>query len=351
VSRRRRWTLALAALGLFVAVMAAPTAQLRHLALPVIHDPSIPSPATRLAIADGPRPTGAAMPVATLPGRISAILPRADGVVFVGTFDAGLYRFDPAHDAAPVELGDLAGRERFVDALVEHDGHVVAATHRGAVILAPDGRRLGVIAAGEAVAALAVVDGRLVAGTAHGLWTAHGPLGERGPAGETLRVTALAPTTAALYIGTADGVYRLARPLGSQVAAAWHPLVFGTPPAATNVVTALAPLGDGVVAGTDDGGLVLVSAAAVRALPFWEARANDVNPGALAPMGNGVVVGTEGAGLLALDPQAATVRRLGPRAAVSAVAAGARLWFGTADGALFTYDEAAASRIFWINAS
>jgi ligand-binding sensor domain-containing protein len=312
----------------------------------------VPSRAPRLPIADGPAVRAALL--VTLPSRISAILARADGVVFVGTFDAGVFRFDPAHAGAPVAVGALQGRERFVDALVEHDGRIVVGTHRGAVLLAPDGARLGVVATDEAVAALAVVDGELVLGTAHGLWagTPPAPLDARGPDGEPLRVTALAASSARVWIGTATGVYALSRPLHAEVAR-WYPLVFGVPPASTDVVTALVPLDDGVLAGTDDGGLARVTVEGVQALPFSDRRANDVNPGALARLGDGVFVGTEGAGLLRVAASGAVAARPRdwPRARVSAVAAGARLYVGTEEGELWTIQPEAASSIFWMSAS
>jgi ligand-binding sensor domain-containing protein len=295
----------------------------------------VPSTAARLAIADGPAVQASLL--STLPARVSAILERGDGVVFVGTFDAGVFRFDPARDRAPVAVGGLQGRERFVDALAEHDGRIVVGTHRGAVLLAPDGTRAGVVAADEAVAALAVVDGELVLGTAHGLWagTPPAPLDARGPEGEPLRVTALAASDERLWIGTAEGVYALSTPLRAEVAS-WHPLVFGAPAASTNVVTALALLDDGVLAGTDDGGLVRVTIGGVQALPFGDARANDVNPG---------LVRFAPSGLVAARP------RDWPRARVSAVAAGGRLYVGTEEGELWTIQLNAASRIFWMSAS
>ena len=254
-----------------LAATALPTGRLRHLALPVIHDPSVHPDAARIAarldIADGA--IGEATERTQLPARISAILPRADGVVFIGTFDGGLFRFDPARDSAPREIAALDGRERFVDALAEWNGHVVAATHRGAVVLAPDGARAGVLAAGQAVSSLAVAGDELVLGTAHGLWRGRDDVavGERGPDGEILRVTALAATGDHVWIGTPDGVYEVRAPLRAQ-AALWHPLVFGSPGATSNVVTALALAGDGVVAGTDDGGLVFVDDRGVDAAPL-----------------------------------------------------------------------------------
>ncbi|MGZ3408356.1 MAG: hypothetical protein ACXVAN_18025, partial [Polyangia bacterium] len=190
---RRRLLLAAAGAICAVAVTALPTDRLRHLALPLVHDPSVRSTLPKLAIADGDQaPDGSDRPIERmrLPGRISAILPRADGILFVGTFDSGLWRFDPARDRAPREVGSLAGRERFVDALTEWRGHVVAGTHRGAILLSPDGARAGAVAAGEAVSSLALVGDELVVGTAHGLWRGSddAAAGERGPDGEVLRV-------------------------------------------------------------------------------------------------------------------------------------------------------------------
>ncbi len=210
---RRRWILAAVAGAAALASFALPWGRLRYLALPLAHDPSTHPTAARLAVGDDvdTRATEAAR----LPGRISAILPRAGGVLFIGTFDRGLYRFDPTRDRVPVEVGALDGRERFVDALVAYEGHVVAGTHRGAVILGPDGTRAGVLAAGEAVSSLAVAGGELVIGTAHGLWRASDDVavGERGPDGETLRVTALAAAGGRLFVGTPEGVYVVNTPL------------------------------------------------------------------------------------------------------------------------------------------
>jgi ligand-binding sensor domain-containing protein len=335
--KRRRLVVAAAAAAVALAVTALPTARLRFLALPLAHDPSVhDANAARLAIAED---EARATETTRVPGRISAILPRSDGTVIIGTFDSGLYRFDPRHDRVPVEVGALDGRERFVDTLATYEGHVIVGTHRGALVLSPAGARLGVIAAGEAVSSLAVAGGELLVGTAHGLWRARddAPLGERGPEGETLRVTALAATRDRVWIGTPDGVYAIATPLSAQVAY-WHPLVFGSPGASSNVVTALVALGDSVLAGTDDGGVVYVDNETIDARPFGEARANDINPGALARAGSQLFVGTEGAGLIALDETRTHARRIGNTWAVriSAVAVGAQLWFGSEEGALYS---------------
>jgi ligand-binding sensor domain-containing protein len=341
VSRARRWTLALGAAAVALAVTAAPTGRLRHLAIPLGHDPSVQATTTRVDIRDGddaPDGSDRATERARVPGRVSAILPRADGVVFIGAFDSGLYRFDPARDRVPVEVGALDGRERFVDGLVEHGGHVIAGTHRGAIVLSPDGARAGVIAAGEAVSSFAVAGDELFVGTAHGLWRASDDVaaGERGPEGEVLRVTALAAARDRLWIGTPDGVYVVVTPMRVSQVAMWHPLVFGSPGATSNVVTALAAQGDGVVAGTDDGGLVFVSDAGVDAVPFAEARANDINPGAMTGLPNAILAGTEGAGLVALDVTRTHARRIGGRARISAVRSGAQLWFGSEEGAVYS---------------
>jgi hypothetical protein len=332
VSGKRRWGLVVGGAALVVLVTALPTERLRYLAIPVAHDPSQPSTATPRAIKDAPPlPTRLEL---RLPARISAILPRPDGVLFIGTFDEGLWRFDAARDRAPVEVGELHGRERFVDALCEHRGHIVAGTHRGAILLDGTGQRHGVVAAGEAVQALAVADGRLVLGTTHGLWVDGAPLGERGPEGEVLRVTALAVGRQRLYIGTADGAYSLARPVHREIAR-WHPLVFGDSPSQTNVVTALAPFGDDALAGTDDGGLVLVGSAV--AMPFTDVRANVVNAGAMAAHGAAIFIGTEGGGLIRIDADMAVARPTHfPATRISAIASAARLYVGTDTGEVFS---------------
>lgn len=331
---RRRVLIGCIAASLAIVVTALPTGQLRHLAMPIVHDPSThPSMRCMTIDEDETRATERTR----VPGRVSAILPRADGTLFIGTFDSGLYRFDPNRDRAPAEVGALSGRERFVDALVEHDGRIVVATHRGAVVLSPGGARLGVLAAGEAISSLVVAGDELLLGTAHGLWRARddAALGERSPEGETLRITALTATRGRVWIGTPEGVYAIATPATAQVAY-WHPLVFGSPGASSNVVTALAPLADGVLAGTDDGGTVFVDDASVDARPFADRRANDINPGALLRAGDDVFVGTEGAGLIAVAGSHA--RRIGNSSGgrISAVALGAELWFGSEEGAIYS---------------
>jgi hypothetical protein len=351
---RRRWIFAAAVAVAGLAAYGLPLSRLRYLALPMIHDPSVHPPATlaKLPIADGNQAVdGSDRPLETaqLPGRISAILPRADGVVFVGTFDTGLWRYDPLHDpehGGPREIGSLDGRERFVDALCEWRGHLIAGTHRGAIVLSSDGSgaRAGIIAAGEAVSSLVVTGGELYVGTAHGIWRGSDDVavGERGPDGEVLRVTALAAAGDRIFAGTPDGVYELVAPLTQPQVALWHPLVFGAGGATSNVVTALAAIdGGGVVAGTDDGGLVFVGSRAVDAVPFAEMRANDINPGALVRVGSTVAFGTEGAGLVTLDGER-HARRVGFPARISAVAVGAQLWFGSEEGALYSIPIARA---------
>ena len=102
-----------------------------------------------------------------------------------------------------------------------------------------------------------------------------------------LRVTALAASASRLWIGTSSGAYSL--PLATVEApllaraARWYPLVFGEPAADTNVVTALAPLERGALAGTDHGGVVRPGDDGPVAAPrFADVRVHEVRPGAAA---------------------------------------------------------------------
>jgi ligand-binding sensor domain-containing protein len=313
----------------------------RHLAVPVLADPTLPvAPGVELADTGGCE----SREVTRVGGRVTALLEDRAGALWVGTFDGGLFRARPSE--ALEEIPGLRGRERFVNALDEHDGLVWVATQGGLVAL--DGeRRAFALLSGEGVATLARAVSGLYAGTARGVFrisVAGGaePLEATGPTGEPLRVTALAVTATHLWIGTASGAYSLplataAAPLLAR-AARWHPLVFGDPPAQTNVVTALAPLGDGVVAGTDDGGVVrLREHGAVSALRFADPRANEVNPGAAADVRGGVAVGTQGGGVLLVRTEGGglAAERIGApgRAEVSALhPSGGRLLAGTASG-------------------
>lgn len=317
-------------------------ARARHLAVPVVADPSLPAPAG-VELSD--LPGAAAVEVARVGARITAVLEDREGALYLGTFDAGLFRAGTEIAAVP----GLRGREHFVNALALHDGLVWAATQGGLIAIDGDRRAMTVLG-GEGVTALAQARGALYAGTARGIFrisAAAGaePVEAAGPSGEPLRVTALAASASRLWIGTASGAYSLPLALAEAPLLArearWHPLVFGTPPAETNVVTALAPLADGAVAGTDDGGVVrLHDDGRVSALRFADARANEVNPGAAAPAFAGTaVLGTQGGGLVLVRAgsgvaELAAVRLGGMgRAEVSAVrVVGERILVGTSAG-------------------
>jgi hypothetical protein len=103
------------------------------------------------------------------------------------------------------------------------------------------------------------------------------------------------------------------------------------------VVTALASWSDGVLAGTDDGGVVRVDHKRARATRFGEPRANEINPGALVRIGDSVYAGTQGAGLLRIDRDGTSRPVDWPAAQVSALARdGKRLLAGGADGTLWS---------------
>ncbi len=342
---RLRPLLALGAASVLLLAGAAwhARARARHLAVPVLSDPSLPAtPGADL----GEGAPCALAEVARVGGRVTALLLASDGALHAGTFDGGLTRFPswPGGEGVPLAL---SGRERLVNTLAEHEGLVWAATQGGLVAFDEERRVLSQLP-DDAVTALAAAGGALYAGTARGVFRISAedgaePVDAAGPSGEPLRVTALAASGGRLWIGTSSGVYTL--PLATAEApllariARWHPLVFGEPPARTNVVTALAPLSGGVVAGTDDGGIVRVKEdGAVAAMLFSEARANEVNPGAAAAWGDGVLFGTQGGGLLLARARAqglAVVRV--ERGELSAVhAAEGRVIVGRADGAILS---------------
>jgi hypothetical protein len=276
--------------------------RLRHLAVPVLEDPSLPPPAAEPLL----EATGCeASPLAAVAGRPTALLRAADGALWAGTFEDGLFRLAPGE--LPAAVPGLAGRERFVNALAEHDGLVWAATQGG--LLALDGdRRVLLLLPDDGATALARAGGALLAGSPRGLFrvsAARGaePVPVAGPSGEPLRVTALAEGGGELWIGTAAGAFALPlaaieAPLLARTARA-VPLVFGAPGAETNVVTALAGDARGAVAGTDDGGLVrLRREGEPTAVRFADARARIVNGGAAAAAGGALAFGTQGGGLL-----------------------------------------------------
>lgn len=325
-------TLVLLGLSAAAALWSASPERLRHLAVPTLVDPSTSSAAAPTPIAE--RPACATRRLGRLPGRVGALLQTKAGQLWAGGFDTGVYLLNGDADGA-AQLPGLRGRERFVNALVEHGGNIWAATYAGVLVLDPSGTRQRTHLVGIAVEALLEVDGALWAGTPQGVFRLAGSgafesTGITGPDGEMLRVTALAVSGGRLWMGSPSGAYSVE--LGGS-RARWHPLVFGTPGAETNVVLSLVPFGEGVVAGTDNGGLVqLTNKGGVRALRFSNPRANETNPGAAVARGGTAVFGTQGAGVLVLSGVGMS-QPLGWKApSVSALWAGARLLAGTDGG-------------------
>ncbi|MBL8956832.1 MAG: hypothetical protein JNK82_39025 [Myxococcaceae bacterium] len=267
--------LAFAILTLALAAVVWKHDRLKHVAVPVLKRPAELPPAAPRELGE----TAAVKlePIAKLGTRVTALLTASDGTVWAGTFDRGVFRGEQQLEGN--------GRQQFVNALVEHGGQVWAATYGGVLEYDLDGGYRGEQLMGLATEALVVHRGELVAGTVRGVFRAFRP------EGRALRVTSLAVNGDALWVGTPSGVY--------EAAGAWHPLVFGPEASSTNVVLALAPFGGGVLALTDNGGLVDVQPGReVRALRFNEPRANEGNPGAALVLGDVVRFGTQGGGLL-----------------------------------------------------
>ncbi|HEY6003757.1 MAG TPA: hypothetical protein VIV57_12840, partial [Anaeromyxobacter sp.] len=237
-------------------------ARARRVVLSAPANASLPEPPPA-DLAEGP--PCALGEVARLGRRVTALLLSSDGVLHVGTSDGGLVRLDP-DGGADAGAARLAGRERSVNALAEHEGLVWAGTQGGAVAFDGERRVLSVLP-GDAVTALAGAGSALYAGSARGVFrisVEEGavPVEASGPSGEPLRVTALAAGGGRLWIGTASGAYSLPlaeveAPLLAR-AARRHPLAPAGAPGETSSVTALAPLAGGILARTDDGGLVRV---------------------------------------------------------------------------------------------
>jgi hypothetical protein len=288
-------------------------------------------------------PGAAAQEVARVGARVTALLEDGDGARWIGTGELGLFRAEPGGGALAV--AGLDGAERRVNALAEQDGLVWAATGGGLVAFDGD-RRVLTLLAGEDVPALVRAPGALVAATARGLFrVATGAGADRldvaGPAGEPLRPTALAAGPTRLWIGTASGIYSLPLALLDPAllsrTARSHPLGEGDPAEAG--VTALAPLGDGAVAGTGGGGVVwLRDDGGAVASRFEDPLADAVSPGAADACGDAALLGTAAGALVVRGAGAAlAVARAGPlgRAGISALRVrGDRVLVGTTGGAV-----------------
>jgi hypothetical protein len=291
---------------------------LRHAALPLLSDPSADPPPA--AAPPEPLDSCTADDIARVPARVTVLLPRRDGKLWIGTFDRGVLVLDAA-GRTRAHPG-LDGREAFVNALVDDGDGVWVGTQRGAVRF-HGGRRAAVALAGDPVTAFARAEGALLAGGPRGLSriTTSGRAAPVPFEGGAPRVNALARAGADLYVGTPEGVLvvpvsALAGP--APVRARRILPVFGSPAALTDVVTALAPLGATVVAGTDDGGLVLATRyGPPRGHRFPPGRENLVNPGAAAESGGIAAFGTQGGGML-LVADAGAGRLAVTRAAVTA---------------------------------
>lgn len=302
--------------------------KLAHLAMPALVDPSQPS---RTPV---PLESGADCStdrIADLGFRVSALHQTGDGTLWIGGFDAGLFRLE--HGArAPERVSGLRGRELFVNAIASFDDRIYAATSGGLVELDEHGTKLRTHP--HTSEALLATSDALYVGTAAGLHvlTDQG-LELRVPG----RVNALAASAGRIWLGTPRGVRSISED-GS--APRWHPLVFGATAASSNVVMALAPTDDGVIASTDDAGLVHVRADRDPvAVKFERSGANLGNPGAAAIFGEHAVFGTQGGGLLFARTSLNGVHAIAADAEAlthaSALFYGSRLFVGTEGGVLY----------------
>ncbi|MDQ3264109.1 MAG: hypothetical protein M3Y59_10665 [Myxococcota bacterium] len=311
--------------------------QLRHLALPTLTSeisPALPS------FHPLQEQLGTEIDVlASVGKRISGVATGPDGTVWLGLFDGGVAYLPPGETHAR-EVPGFSGRERFVSAIMVHQGRIFAASYGGVAEVSREGRKVALHLEGVAADGLTVADGQLVVGTGRGafVWIRDGfqPMPRAETEGAPLRITALSMKGADTWFGTPRGAY-----LASTKASGtrWIPLVFGSPGAQTNVVTAVVAFAEGAVVGTDDGGLAWLSPRGeVQAARFELARANEINPGAGVAFGSCAVFGTQGAGLLLASSGAERqVIRLGPSTQISAVGLiGDRVLAGTSEGELFS---------------
>ena len=134
-SDRRRWRSASPAATVALAATALPTGRLRHLALPVVHDPSVPPRRRAPAIAEAP--SASATVRRGCPAGSAPSCRCTDGVALHRHLRRRPLPLRSrarrrARARSPRSTGASASSTRSSSM----DGHIVAATHRGAVVLA-----------------------------------------------------------------------------------------------------------------------------------------------------------------------------------------------------------------------
>ena len=332
-----KWLPRLVGPGVVLAVAALALAygsQLRHLAVPVLAEPAA-APSARPASLE--ELSLALEPLVPAGARVAALAESERGVLAIGLFDRGVALWRRG-EAKPTPVPEIDGRRRFVTGLGWRKERLFVGTYGGVLEVDSSGRLCGIQLDGTAVESLLVTPERILAGTSRGLFARTDGLFEElplvTPDGEPLRAISLASSRGTLWIGTSRGVYSVA---AGERTAVWHPLVFGRPPATTNVALALAIAKEGAIAGTDDGGLARVGQDDVEALRFEDARANGVNPGAATQVAGCAVFGTRG-GVVIGSPELESARRFAAALDVTAVHAGSRLFVGTASGQVLALD-------------
>jgi ligand-binding sensor domain-containing protein len=276
-----------------------------------------------------------AVPAGDLDGPSVMALAAGAGAVWLGYFDGGVERRDPAGRRDVIETPAL----NTVNHLAWDGARLWAGTAQGLWTLEAAGSRP--VGRPESPLRSAYVNQVIPAGAV--TWVCHGQglSALRGGAEELFyalhglpsnKVYCAAPREGRLYVGTLGGLAVMA---GDRVATVYQA---DNSPLRVNWITALLPCAQGVVVGTYGGGFQLLAADGTWREFRGAGRRLNVNPNALCAVGPWILAGTLEAGLWRLDPAGLRAVRLDlplPSPSVQAVLAyGATLYVATDNGVL-----------------